>query len=398
MQKQLGSILLIAGTCIGSGMIALPIVLAKLALIPSFLLMLVIWAVVYYTSLISLELNIQAGHGLSLGALGKYFSGPIAEMIGTVSLKLLSYALLTAYIYGGSSVLQKLLGSDVHINHIEILYTIFIGLVFLLPIKWIDYTNRFLFIGLMVTVAILLAGLTSMVTWSNLPLLPEKTDPSTWSIIIPVVFTSFGFQGSIHTFINYCHKDVKILKSALLWGTLIPVVVYTLWIFSILIVIHHENPLFYAQIIAGKAEVGDLIKELSSIAQWKSVQLLVWWISFLAIFTSLLGVGIGLCDSLKAIFTKKIPNTTFCNIMSSIFAVLPACIAAVLIPNAFIVVLGFAGMILSVIAILLPVYLLYQANFSQLYCQKLKYKPLIVISGLAGIAIAVCEIINMTIR
>ena len=87
MYKQIGAILLVAGTCIGSGMIALPMVLAKLGLIPSILLMVMIWFIMYYTSLVNLELNLQAGHGLSLGALGKYFSGRTAELIGTVSLK-----------------------------------------------------------------------------------------------------------------------------------------------------------------------------------------------------------------------------------------------------------------------------------------------------------------------
>jgi tyrosine-specific transport protein len=43
MQKKIGATLLIAGTCIGSGMIALPLVLAKVGLVPSILLMVAIW-------------------------------------------------------------------------------------------------------------------------------------------------------------------------------------------------------------------------------------------------------------------------------------------------------------------------------------------------------------------
>jgi tyrosine-specific transport protein len=78
MNKQTGSILLVAGTCIGSGMIALPLVLAKLGIIPSAVLMLLTWLLMYYTSLVNLELNLQAGKGMSLGALGRHFSGPIA--------------------------------------------------------------------------------------------------------------------------------------------------------------------------------------------------------------------------------------------------------------------------------------------------------------------------------
>ncbi|AFC69891.1 amino acid permease [Rickettsia amblyommatis] len=68
MQKLIGSILLISGTCIGSGMIALPMVLAKLGIIiPSIILMFIIWFIMYYTSLINLEFDLQAGQGLILG-------------------------------------------------------------------------------------------------------------------------------------------------------------------------------------------------------------------------------------------------------------------------------------------------------------------------------------------
>lgn len=59
----------------------------------------------YYTLLVNVELNLQARHGLSLGALGRNFSGPIAEIIGNVSLKFLSYSLLAVFIYAGSSVI-----------------------------------------------------------------------------------------------------------------------------------------------------------------------------------------------------------------------------------------------------------------------------------------------------
>ena len=114
MQKLIGSILLISGTCIGSGMIALPMVLAKLGIISS----------IIYTSVINLELNLQAGKGLTLGMLGKYFSGHTAQIIGTVSLKLLSYALLAVFIYGGSSILQKLLALSISITYIGAWYII----------------------------------------------------------------------------------------------------------------------------------------------------------------------------------------------------------------------------------------------------------------------------------
>ncbi len=399
MQELIGSILLISGTCIGSGMIALPMVLAKLGIIPSIILMFIIWFIMYYTSLINLELNLQAGKGLTLGMLGKYFSGHTAQIIGTVSLKLLSYALLAVFIYGGSSILQKLLALDTSITYIGAWYVIISILILLLPLKLVDYINRVLFIGLLIIIAILVIGLVSMIQWDNLPLFSANyKEISIWGVVIPVVFTSFGFQVIFHTLTNYCNKDAKMLKTAFLFGSLIPAIVYIIWTCSILIVVHHNNPTFYQQMITSNVEVGDLIKELSNIAKWQSIQLLVWIISTLAIATSILGVGVGLCDSLKTMFMNSIPNVVIRNMTSSIVTILPAYIVAVVVPNAFITILGFAGMILVIIAILLPVYLLYKAKIKNFYYPELQKQYLIIICVIVGMLIMGYELVNIVTK
>lgn len=400
MYKQIGAILLVAGTCIGSGIIALPMVLVKLGLISSILLMVMIWFIMYYTSLVNLELNLQAGHGLSLGSLGRHFSGRTAELIGTISLKLLSYSLLAVFIYGGSSILKELIASKMAIqysfNNIATCYTLLSIALLLLPIKLIDYLNRFLFVGLLAVVAILLTGLVMTINWSELPLFSDQySDLSVWVAIIPVVFTSFGFQVIFHTLTNYCHKNVKMLKQAFLWGSLIPAIIYIVWTCSILSVVYQDNPQFYDQMVAGKAEVGELIQVLSGIAKWQSVQLLVWWISILAISTSILGVGVGLCDSLKRMLSKKVPNFGIRNILASIITILPAYLVVIYVPNAFITVLGFAGMILSVIAILLPVYLFWQIKAKQFYYSELNRKYLIQFSVVVAVTVIACELFNM---
>ncbi len=400
MQKQVGSIILVAGTCIGSGMIALPMLLAKIGIIPSILLMMLMWLVIYFTSLVNVELNLQAGTGLALGRLGKKFSGKIAEFIGTGSFKLLSYSLLAVYIYGSSSVLQKMLesGSSENYSFISIasLYSIIAIFVLLLPLKLMDYINRILFISLLAVVAILIAGLTSMLNWSNLPLFVQNYDNfSVWRSIIPVMFTAFGFQVIFHTLTNYCHNNVKILKRAFFWGSLIPALVYIIWTCSILGSIYQNNPQFYDQMIAGKIEVGDLIKELSNIAKWSFIQTLVWWISLLAIVTSVLGVGLGMCDSIKTMLPLSIKNAAIRNILASIATIFPAYLIATLVPNAFISVLGFAGMILVIIAILMPIYLLSKLKTTKFNYNELNKKHLCILSVLAGFTIIICEILNM---
>jgi len=399
MHKQIGAVLLVAGTCIGSGMIALPMVLAKLGIIPSALLMIFIWYIMYYTSLINLELNLQAGHGISLGSLGRLFSGRGAETIGIISLKLLSYSLLAVFIYGGSSVLQELFESKMAVTYsfgtIATYYSLIATTLLLLPIKMIDYFNRILFISLLGVVAILLTALAVTISWTDLPLFSEQyNDPLAWASLLPVVFTSFGFQVIFHTVANYCKMNVKMLKKAFMWGSLIPAIVYIFWTCSILIVVYHDDPIFYSQMASGKVEIGELIQVLSGIAKWQAIQLLIWWISLLAIATSVLGVGVGLCDSIKAMLAKSVSNKAARSLIAAITTILPAFLVVMFVPNAFIAVLGFAGMILAVIAILMPVYLLMQTKKDNYHYPELKKTWLITVSTLVGAAIIASEVFN----
>lgn len=398
MERRIGAPLLIAGTCIGSGMIALPMVLAKIGIIPSIVLMIVIWVAMYYSSLINLELNLQAGRGMSLGDLGHRFSGKGAEWIGIVSLKALSYSLLAAFLYGGSSIILELIetysGNSYPFEWISLSYAILAVLILMLPLRLIDYLNRVLFIGLIGIVTILIAGLALSITWTDLPLFPKTPlDISAVAAVMPVLFTSFGFQVIFHTLTNYCHKDAKMLKSAFFFGSLLPAIVYILWTCSILGVIYHENPPFYAQMASGQAEVGELIQALSAIAGWPAIQALIWWISSLAIATSVIGVGIGLHESIKGMLPKELPAN---NLTASVLTILPAYLVVIFVPNAFISFLGFAGMVLAIIAILLPVYLFSTNQWKTLNYPELKAKsPLWILSGI-GVAIILFELYNMS--
>lgn len=400
MHKKIGAILLIAGTCIGSGMIALPIVLAKLGLVPSIFLMLAIWFIMYYTSLINLELNLQADQALSLGELGKRFSGRWAQLIGVLSLKILSYSLLAVYIYGGSSILKELcackLQMQLSLTGVASCYTVGAMLVLLLPIKWIDYFNRLLFIGLLSVVAILIAGLAVSLDWNHLPLLSEQySKPAVWMALVPVIFTSFGFSVVFPSLTNYCDKNPKMLKTVFFWGSFLPALVYILWTCSILTVVYHHSPTFYHKMVHGNAEVGELIQVLSSIAKWQSVQLLIWWISLLAIITSVVGVGMGLFDSLKNMISKVLPETKGRDVLIAALTVGPAYLAVLYIPNAFITVLGFAGMILALMAVIMPVYLFWKLKAIDLFYTELKRKWLVQCSMLVAFAVIACEVWNM---
>jgi len=392
--KTISGILFVAGTCIGSGMIALPMELAKIGLIPSIIVMLCIWAVIYHTAIINIELNLQAGKGLALGNLCKFFSGRKAAIVGALSLKILSYILLAAFIDGGSSTIRELIPA----NKIDIkfCYVMIIILILSLPPNLIQKINNTLFIGLISIIGILVFCLMLTVNWTHIPLFGDSwNDASAWCAVLPIIFTSFGFQVIFHTLTDYCNKDSKVLNRVFFFGSLIPALVYIIWNCSVLGAIYENAPDFYLKMSTQKIEVGELVKNLTLIAKVEVVQILIWWIAILAIITSVIGIGLGLTSTIKSQLTNIISNTLIRHYLSVIATVLPGYLIVICIPNVFIAGLSFAGMILSFIAIILPIFLFKSVKENDLYYPILKNKILIYISFFVGLLIIVCEIFNI---
>ena len=395
--KAITGIMFIAATCIGSGMIALPIILVKIGIIPSILVMFSMWLIIYYTSLINLELNLQAGKGMSLGALCDYFSGKKIQLVGTMLLMLLSYSLLCAYISIGTSVLEEILGA----NNLSLLYTIFLMSILYLPGHTVKRVNNCLFIGIIGVIGVLMVCLSTSINWSNIPLF-EKSDLSVWSVLLPVVFTSFGFQVIFHTLTDYYNCDVVTLKKVFFWGSLIPAIVYIIWTCSVIGAVHTHSQIFYQKMVVGSIDVSALVAQLSLVAKNAFVQKLIMYLSFLAVTTSAIGIGLGLVGSLANNFKEwlikrsiqaQISEKTL-RVFTTIFSIVPAQFIVLVIPNAFISILGFAGMILSLIAIILPIYL-FTLIKKDLHYSELKHKYLVRLSCMMGITIVICEILNL---
>ncbi|GAH02366.1 unnamed protein product, partial [marine sediment metagenome] len=76
MNKVLGSILLVAGTSIGAGMLALPVITATSGFFYSMLLLAVCWVFMVLTGLLVLEVNLNLGVSNSYISMAKATLGP----------------------------------------------------------------------------------------------------------------------------------------------------------------------------------------------------------------------------------------------------------------------------------------------------------------------------------
>lgn len=376
MNKQMTPTLLVAGMCIGGGTIAIPMVFAKLGIIPSVFITLVVWFLNYYPSLGGMELNLRSERGLSLGELGKKFSGRGAQLVGEVCVKVLSYAAMTMYLCGSSSIIHKLIATclniEISIFAIESIIAGIGAVLMFFPFKVISSINNVMFMGFTIIFLLLLSIMLRFTDFSCLPWIVQPTIKDILSVC-SVIFASFGYQLILHTLRDYCGRDASAIKRSLFVGSFIPAIVYIIWSATALGVIYRVNPAFYAQLMEGSIDVGEFVKELTYISSFPGFQILVWCMSILAILTSFVGVGIGLAESLNLTLEKHIACLHTRKIVAALATITPAYLVAVFYPNAFLKVLGFVGAMVAAIGTIIPTYLLFKIGIgSKPYYRELK--------------------------
>lgn len=379
MKKQLSSISLLAGTAIGSGMLSLPIVLTGCGMLTSLVLMLACVWIAYFSSIIRTELNIHSKSDFAIKDVGAHFSGKVAAGIGSVSLKLLSYSLMAAYFHGLASLIRTFWNLDL-IMGISLVSVIAIILL-TFSNSLISRINKTLFVLLISAFVSAILGLLLRCELTELTF-SKNTDLSIHSLAtaIPIVFTSFGFQGSLHSLTKFVNNDRKIIKRACIFGSVIPAIVYILWFGSTVLVIGNNDPTFFEKMLRGTVEIGDLIKCLTGISNLPNLRLIFWIISLLALLTSIIGVGIAIFDEWAQKFSRM---------NSATLTILPSALIAIFVPNAFIRVLGVSGMILVILAIFLPIFLyIKMAQKEKLTISKSRIMGIVVLT-IAGIIIFV---------
>ena len=119
--RFIGALLIVAGTTIGAGMLALPMTSIQIGYINSCWMLVGMWALMTFTALVTLEIALKSStadgtYGISIVGLAKASFGRLGQFIAANSLFILFYALLAAYITGSSSILNDIINYTFGIN------------------------------------------------------------------------------------------------------------------------------------------------------------------------------------------------------------------------------------------------------------------------------------------
>ena len=100
--KTLGSALIVAGTTIGAGMLAMPITSAEMGFGYTLLLLFILWALLSYSALLFVEGLSESGtQRCRIATLAEQHFGMVGRVLATLSLVIFMYAILTVYSLGG---------------------------------------------------------------------------------------------------------------------------------------------------------------------------------------------------------------------------------------------------------------------------------------------------------
>ena len=285
--KLLKATLLIAGTTIGGGMLALLILTASVGLVPTLILYFICCLVMMCTGLILLDASLWYKEETNLLTLAKRTLGPVGEACTLVLYLFLFYSLMTAYVAG----VGELLGTFIPMSA-EFLKILGVLIVFPFLIggtSVVGGVNGVLMVLLFVSYAVFIV--------LGLPLMQMEHfklfDVSKIPLALPVIFTAFSYQGTLPSVIHYLERDRTTIRKAIVLGTLIPLVIYIFWQFVVVGIVPVEGPHGLNEaLVKGNTAMVPLTHWIQSPA----LDMFGWLFGFCALVTSFLGVSLGLYD------------------------------------------------------------------------------------------------------
>lgn len=334
----LSAMFLVAGTCIGGGMLALPVATGINGFIPSFVVMFICWVMMTLSGLFLLEVSLWMEEGVHINTMTHRILGNFGRWVSWILYLFICYASIVAYTAAGGT--QLTLAFDYLFNislNKEIGCTIYIvtfGLVLYLGSRIVGRVNAVLFIAMIASyVALIGIGIPEVNT--------RYLTYTKWSgflLAIPLMLASFSYQTMVPSLTPYLKRNLKGLRWAVIGGTSITFIIYVIWQWMMLGIVPVEGPHGLAKaLIDGEPATRFLNEHVNG----EYVATVAHFFAFFAVVTSFLGISLGLFDFLSD--GLKIKKVGMGNLILGLLIVIPTLIFATQFERIFLVALDSSG-------------------------------------------------------
>ena len=332
--KTLKGILLVAGTSIGGGMLALPVMTSLGGFIPSLVIYVLCWLFMMSTGLLFLEVALGAKADANILSMAQQTLGKPGRLISWIIYLFLFYCLSLAYIVGCGDLLSTLLNGAVPPWAGSIIFVALFAPFVYVGTKIIGPFNVMLMLGL-------IASFFVFVVLGYHLIKPEHLAYRNWPkslLALPLSFTAFAYQGIIPTLIHYLDRDVRKVRLSIILGTTIPLIAYFVWQGLILGIVPTFGPGGLEEALL-KGE--NAVQPLKNFIDNPIVLTASRAFAFFALLTSFFGVTLGLVDFWAD--GLQVQKSSFNKLWLVALVFLPPLIVAMQHPGIFLRSLDVAG-------------------------------------------------------
>lgn len=385
-----GGTLLIAGTTIGVGMLALPVATGPGGFVPSVVVYLVCWLFMLCTGLLLLEVGLWMPPESSFISMADRLLGTPGRILFWVVYLFLFLTVMVAHVAGGGQVFNDITGWQLPNWLATSFYTAIFAPVVYLGAHSVDRLNLILISGVVISY---FAFIGVSIEHVNPQLLAHANWGKAW-IALPILFTAFTYQVIIPTLLTYMERNVKKIRLAIILGSSIPLVIYVLWEMVILGIVPAEGP----GSLSEAAQLGqNAVAPLRQVIQNPIIFQIGRYFAFFALTTSFIPLALAFFDFLADGLKWEKRGSRRLGLCLVVFGV--PFVIALLRPDIFLVALGYAGGISCALLFgLMPPLLVwvgrYVKNYGEVNHQLRGGKPVLIGLMLFACVILVGEIVQ----
>nr|WP_253283024.1 tyrosine transporter TyrP [Cedecea davisae] len=371
-------------------MLAMPLASAGVGFGVTLLMLAGLWALMCYTALLLVEVYQHVSADTGLGTLARRYLGRPGQWLTGFSMLFLMYALTAAYISGAGELLaaslSQWLSTSISATSGVLLFTVVAGAIVCIGTHMVDMFNRVLFTAKIVLLVVMLTLMMPHIHHTNLLTLPIEQGLALSAI--PVIFTSFGFHGSVPSIVSYMNGNIRKLRWVFIVGSAIPLVAYIFWQLATLGAIDSAT---FTGLMAEHSGLNGFLQVVRQVVATPHVELAVHLFADFALATSFLGVSLGLFDYLGDLFARN--RKASGRLQTGLMTFLPPLVFALFYPQGFVMALGYAGVALAVLALLVPSMLVWQSRkqHADAKWRVAGGKPLLALVFACGIAVIVIQ-------
>lgn len=366
MQKQpslFGGACIIAGVCVGAGMLGLPTSGAGAWTIWSVLAIALTMIVMTLSGWLLLDVYKDYDLRASFNTVTQKLLGNKINLLNNVAVYFVGGILLYAYTTASGGILENLAKPMIDFGEYSArIWSVLFVLVFSFfvwrSIRWVDRISVVLIIFMALSFTFSIWGLVAHI---NLDTLFDRQNShgeyaQYAAAMLPIALTSFGYHHSVSSMRAYYGGEQK-AKFAIAGGTFIALVLYLLWVISIFGNLAREQ---FAPVIASNGDLDVLLATVGDVVNSPYVKGAINAFSMAAILSSFIGVGLGTFDFLADFF--KFDNSRQGRNKAWAVTFLPPLIFSLLSPLGFLKAIGYAGAVATLWTCITPALLAYKAK------------------------------------